>query len=361
MKILALVEAGIRKPDIHELMRLEEEDKSPRVTLFQRELNADLLDQEFLAKAPRIRRLVYAFLPMPVRQIIEALIVKDRYDAIISWGEHLGIPLAVLMRFGWNTVPHVGIFTWISKPKKALLLKLAQSHLNRIIIWTSSQLDFALNRLKISARKFRFVRMMVDQKFFRPMAGTQDMICAAGSEMRDYMTLLEAIKGLDIRCHIAAGTLRSHRSSSVKALDQAGALPSHITVGKKSSLELRELYARSRFVVIPLMQTDTDNGITVMLEAMAMGKAVICSRTDGQIDILKDGKTGIFVPVGDPTALRDAIQYLWNNPSIAESMGKAGREFIEKYHALDDFVMNVKQVLEESIQEAHAMPQSQRV
>ena len=86
---------------------------------------------------------------------------------------------------------------------------------------------------------------------------------------------------------------------------------------------------------------------------MAMGKAVICSRTNGQIDILRDGKTGIFVPVGDPVALREAIQYLWDHPEIADAMGKAGREFVEKYHNLDDFVKNVKQVAEEAILEMH--------
>ena len=34
----------------------------------------------------------------------------------------------------------------------------------------------------------------------------------------------------------------------------------------------------SLFVVMPLLESDTDNGITVILEAMAMGKTVICSR-----------------------------------------------------------------------------------
>ena len=253
MKVLALVDARIRKPDIHELMRLEEADQSPRVTLFQRGLNADLLDQEFLSKVPKIRRMLYAVLPIRARQLIEALIVKSKYDAIISWGEHLGLPLALLLLLGRNTVPHIGIFTWISKPKKAFVLKLCQSRLTRIVIWTSSQLDFALNELKMSIWKFRFVRMMVDQKFFRPMEGTQDMICSVGSEMRDFVTLLRAMEGLDIRCHIAAGTLRTYKSSSVKALDQVEALPAHITVGRKSQLGLRSLYAQSRFVVMPLL------------------------------------------------------------------------------------------------------------
>jgi hypothetical protein len=39
-------------------------------------------------------------------------------------------------------------------------------------------------------------------------------------------------------------------------------LPTGVTVGAKSYFELRELYARSRFVAVPLLPSDSDNGIT---------------------------------------------------------------------------------------------------
>jgi glycosyltransferase involved in cell wall biosynthesis len=96
-----------------------------------------------------------------------------------------------------------------------------------------------------------------------------------------------------------------------------GALPKNISIGMLSYTELRKLYGRSRFVVIPLHQTDTDNGVTAIEESMAMGKAVICTRTQGQVDIIQENVTGIFVPPYDVKALREAILYLWNNPEIA--------------------------------------------
>jgi len=67
-------------------------------------------------------------------------------------------------------------------------------------------------------------------------------------------------------------------------------------------LELRDLYARSRFVVAPLVPSESDNGVTVILEAMVMGKPVVCSRTRGQVDVVQDGVTGIYVP-GDAVAV----------------------------------------------------------
>ena len=94
-------------------------------------------------------------------------------------------------------------------------------------------------------------------------------------------------------------------------------------------LDLRELYRRhSLFVVVPLLESDTDNGVTVILQAMAMGKTVICSRTEGQVDVIQDGVTGLYVRQGDPDALRAAMVALWNDPARARAMGARARKYI---------------------------------
>jgi len=179
-----------------------------------------------------------------------------------------------------------------------------------------------------------------------------DMLCSVGREMRDYGTLVKAIRDLNIPCHIAAGGTMNivKKDQWVKDLEEDGSIPSHITIGRKDFFELRNLYARSRFLVMPMLQTETDNGSTSILEAMAMGKTVICSRTDGQRDIIEEGKTGMFVPVGDVQSLREAILFLWNHPSEAERMGKEARKFVEENHALELFIGTVKRAMEEAVE-----------
>jgi glycosyltransferase involved in cell wall biosynthesis len=184
------------------------------------------------------------------------------------------------------------------------------------------------------------------------MGTPSDMICAAGSEMRDYHTFIEAMRGLDIRCHIAVrdnppGT--SCKGATSRTILARENLPPNITVGSKNYPELRALYARSRFVVIPLKPTDTDNGVSTILEVMAMGKAVICSRVRGQVDVIEDGKTGIFVPQGDPQALRKAIQFLWDRPELADQMGQEARRRVEARLNLDDFAQTVRTAVERVI------------
>jgi glycosyltransferase involved in cell wall biosynthesis len=360
MKILTLVTASSTRPERSELLRMEAADLYPRATLYGDVLNSDILDTRFIQNAGH-RSHLYKILPTAASQLLEAFLIKRRYDAIISWAEHLGLSFALLLKLTNSQVPHITIWSWISKRKKAEILRRVHSHIDRIILMSSVQYNFAVNDLGLPCTKFELLKWPVDQKFWRPLRVQTDMICTAGREMRDYGTLIKAMKGLNIRCHIAASAVPGKKDVWMQAVQNAGPNIPNVTVGKKSYGELRELYARSRFVVVPLLPTDTDNGTTTILEAMSMGKAVICSRVKGQSDVVEDGKTGIFVPPLDSEALRDAIKFLWAKPDIAERMGREGRRHIEEYHTLDNWVVSVKSIVEAAIREKQQNTESRHI
>jgi len=282
---------------------------------------------------------------------MEAWWLRNRYDAIISWAENLGIPFAFLQKATFSKTPHVGIFSWITKPKKAFLLKLVRKQFSRIILMSSVQRNAAMVKMRYDSSRVPLLRWPVDTKFWRPMDGQGDMICSVGREMRDYGTLIEALKEAEIPCHIAAGSFPGKKDEWLDAVKKPGALRPTLTIGKKTYFELRDLYARSRFVVMPILPTDTDNGTTSILEAMAMGKAVICSRVKGQADVIQEGKTGLFVPPHDPRALKNAILHLWNNPEIAKTMGIEGRKFVEQHHAIELWLDNVQSIVKSAVAE----------
>ncbi len=74
---------------------------------------------------------------------------------------------------------------------------------------------------------------------------------------------------------------------------------------------------------------------------MAMGKCVIATRTRGQTDTIVDGVTGIYVPPGDPRALRGAIERMLANPAEAARIGQAARRFMEEQAGLGHFVTRI--------------------
>ena len=345
IRSLTVLSGGLTRTDIAR----EEADELPAASLYQRTLRTVMMDEALLAKAPRWRRTLYKKIPFAAAEAIESYALRGKFDVIISWSDMHALFFAALLRLTCRRHPHVALMFWISKPKKAFFLKYVQSRISTLVLWTSAHRDFAINRLGIPPEKIRFIPYYVDHKFYRPMHQDTDMICSVGIEMRDYPTFIEAMRGLDIRCHIAAGMARGKLFDTVKAIYREPSLPPSLTVGSLSPTELRQLYARSRFVVIPLLPTDSDNGLTTILEAMAMGKAVICSRTNGQRDVIVDGKTGIFVPQGDPNALREAIRYLWEHPEVADEMGREGRKLIEEKFTWEGFVANIRDIVVETV------------
>ena len=355
MKTLTLITPRTMGLDPEELAKREPLKEFPRVSLFRKTLNSDLLDERFLAGVSSGKKALYRVLPVSVVQVLEAYSILDQYDAVISWAERLGIPLATLMKMTGKRVPHIAIFSWISRFKKSMSLRYVQSHFDRLILTSSKQRDFALRDIGLPEKKVTLLKWPVDQEFWTPVESTSDTICAVGREMRDYQTLLDSLDGLPIRCHIAAGGITLGKKDAwMRDLGGKVKLSEYVTVGRLPFIQLRELYGKSRFVVIPLLPTETDNGSTTILEAMAMGKAVICSKVEGQKDILRDGVTGIFVPPSDPRAMREAIEYLWNNPHVAQRMGREGRKFIEEHHGLDSFVNSIRSITEECIEDFKA-------
>jgi glycosyltransferase involved in cell wall biosynthesis len=312
--------------------------------LFVRRYDESLLDQ----LPPRVceRRL-----PSWARLAFEVQRRREEYDVVVTWSERVSLSLMTLQRF-WPGKPHVAMLYWFSRPSVRLPMRAFGNGLHAIVTWSSVQRNYAIEHLGIAPERLYLVKHFVDQVFWSPRDREMDMICSAGAEMRDYHTLIEALRGTGLPCHIAADHVRVDRFGFARRIDTrgfSGIASSNVTIGRKTRTELRELYARSKFVVVPLAPSDTDNGITVILEAMASGKTVICSRTRGQVDVIVDGVTGIFVPVGDVEAMRAAIVDLWNDPERAREMGRAARAYIEKHHTLEKFCLDVKGAVDASL------------
>jgi glycosyltransferase involved in cell wall biosynthesis len=281
---------------------------------------------------------------------------RDDYDAIVTWGERLSLALTIVQRFARSSKPHIAMMYQFAKPNIQIPLRLFGRSLHAVITWNSVQRRYLIERLGFPSERVYLVRHPVDQLFYSPRAAEEDTICSVGAEMRDYPTLIEAIRGTDLRCHIASDHVRiPHRIRLVAdrrvPVDTLSVpVDAKVTIGRKTLLELRDLYARSRSVVVPLVPSDSDNGVTVILEAMAMGKPVVCSRTRGQVDVIQDGVTGIYVPVGDPVALREALLSLWNEPQRAHTMGALARAYVEQHHTLEQFAFSVRTAAEASLE-----------
>src|SRR3954451_24404168 len=137
MKTLTLVYGGSGQPSADELDRRQAAGEWPRVRLYEQQLNSDMLDERDIVPLGGIRGALYRRVPMGVAQALEAYSRRHRYDAIVSWGERFGLPLAALLKSTGGTTPHVALFSWISSPKKAAVLRRVHTHIHRLVVWSS--------------------------------------------------------------------------------------------------------------------------------------------------------------------------------------------------------------------------------
>ncbi len=182
----------------------------------------------------------------------------------------------------------------------------------------------------------------VDTAFFqpRPEQPTRRQVCAAGAVNRDYDSLIEAAQGLDAEVKIAADTVWRY-SVAGKGPARERALPPNVEMRSWGTYaNLRQLYAESQVVVVPLARPII-SGITVALEGMAMGKPVILTRNPYVEGFLEEGVTGFHVEPGNPAQLRERLRWLLDHPEEAAAMGRRARQKAERDFSVERYVERI--------------------
>jgi len=281
----------------------------------------------------------------------------NQYDVIYCDSEHIGLPLAALLR-GSGAPRLVVLAHYLTPLRKRLLLRLFGRRIDRLIVHTEPQAARA-RAAGFDPARVIVAPYQVDAAFWRRASSRPVCIASAGREFRDYLTLMRAVTGLSVEVRIAAGSHWSSRRSTFAPAD----IPSNVSVASRSYAELRDLYATAHFVVVPLLDVDFQAGIITILEAMSMGKAVIVSRTRGQTgvvsgalmragelqDIGEDAwpePTGLYVPPRDAESMRAAIQYLLARPDLTRRMGAAGRAHVEARFSVERFAERLASIIE---------------
>ena len=79
-----------------------------------------------------------------------------------------------------------------------------------------------------------------------------------------------------------------------------------------------------------------------LLEAGSSGKPIVATDVDGVKEIITDGKTGILVPPKNPEKLAEALLQLIKNKDLANRLGAALKEDIQKRYSLLSMVESVQ-------------------
>ncbi len=323
----------------------------PDYVVLAEALGAELLDVGAAeAEGGRVARLLHRFGGAGPLLAWELFRRRRSYDAVVTDGEQVGLPYAVLTRLVRRSrLPrHHMIVHILSVPKKSIPFRALRlrARVDSLLVYSEAQERYAVDELRVPAAQVHLMPFMVDSRFFRcrdaspPVAG-RPVISSAGLEFRDYATLIEATRDLDVEVVIAAASPWSQRRAGI----DPATLPPHVTVCSLDHAALRDLYERSTLVVVPLHDVPFQAGITTILEAMAMARPVICSRTAGQTDTVEHDVTGVYVPPAEPAALRREIERLLHDADARRRLGGAARSWIAEHGDIERYAERIAGII----------------
>jgi glycosyltransferase involved in cell wall biosynthesis len=86
-----------------------------------------------------------------------------------------------------------------------------------------------------------------------------------------------------------------------------------------------------------------------IVEAMASGRPVVATATEGAKEIIEDKQTGVLVPNGDAESMADAILALLDNVDERSRLGANAREDVHRRFGLERMVEAVEQVYRDAL------------
>ncbi|TRZ52994.1 glycosyltransferase [bacterium] len=194
------------------------------------------------------------------------------------------------------------------------------------------------------ALRTKFIPLGTDIDFFKPNEGISETgaVLSVGKDpFRDYQTLVDAVKNTDIPL-----TIVTRPEHIVPFLP----LPANISSKTVTTQELLNEYLKAKVFVLPLtLRTGVNEavGTSTLVEAMAMGKAIVATRTFTMESYIIDGENGILVPEGDSEAMRRAISDLLQNEEKRKRIGRVARDFAMNHCDAEKFARSLSDYFKE--------------
>jgi glycosyltransferase involved in cell wall biosynthesis len=178
-----------------------------------------------------------------------------------------------------------------------------------------------------------------DTRFFRPATRAasaaegkrRPLIFSPGLEQRDYRTLAEAVRGLDVDVLVCAMSPNAVQKSA--AFPEQ--LPPNMTVQPLPWREFRQAYRDADLVVVPLRENLYSAGSTVVMEAMACRKPVIITEIPGIAADFAARDLLLTAPAGNAAAMRSQIERMLSDSVMRESYAQRGHDAVMREHTLE--------------------------
>ncbi|MCU0309555.1 MAG: glycosyltransferase family 4 protein [Acidimicrobiales bacterium] len=255
------------------------------------------------------------------------------------------IDMLVIAGLRWLIAPRlklvaVDFLTPAPRRGNRALLRLL-SRFDRVLCIRSADMDTLHRVCAVPLDRLAFIPFPADPRLLSVPTEDDGSIYSGGFAHRDWPTFISAIELLPT----PSGPVHL---SSAAAVSVPPAMADRITLlGALSPDDAREFVRRARVVAIVNEPTVLPHGPLVLLDALALGKAVVATRTSGVIDYVTDGVNGMLVEPQDPAALARALTKVLGDRALREGLEREARRSCRESFTADRFATTLLSHIEE--------------
>ena len=275
-----------------------------------------------------------AFLNHPLLLTLRLLRARSRYAVVVTSGSQVALLYGLLCRLLALPQKQVVVQLYLNERRGLLraldpLTRLVLRRAWGVIVNSRGEIGLLARRFGVPPERVRFVYYHTNIIEPELVEGRSGVVFAGGRNFRDYETLVDALRGLDLDAVIVCG--RDHLLVSDA--------PDRVRIRREIPYpDYLEVLRQASIVVVPLSTETVPAGQVAILEAMALGKPVVTTRGIGTVDYVRDGIDGLLYARGDAADLRRCIVTLAEDSSMRSRMGRAALASVQSDLTFDRHV-----------------------
>lgn len=281
------------------------------------------------------------------------LACRQPYDVLYATHTRGIEPIVLLRALGLYRKP---IVVWHHQPivkarslPRELLARLFYKGLDHMIFFSERLVADSMRSRKADAARMSVARWGADLDFYdrlRPDGREPSRFISTGKERRDYVTLTAAFARTGLPLSLYAQEQR-------RAYFETLPLPRGTRLVYCDHLmpyEISLRVAQSRCVCVCCQRSDYTVGLTTVVEALALGLPVLCTRNPTMpVDLEKEG-CGLWIEPGDTQGWADATRYIDTHPAEAREMGQRGRRLAEREYNVERCARDAEAALRKALE-----------
>lgn len=276
------------------------------------------------SKLSSLKRMFWYFV-FPLQIVLK----RKKFIKIIGWQQFYGLNFAFWCRlFHLKKVNDLTVMTFIYKRKAGVAGFLyhqymkyivTSKYIDHFICFAKEECDYYSEMFEVDKNNFVFIPLGKAETSNVPVSD-EGYIFATGRSNRNYDFLVNTLKETKYTLVIACDTYHPTTTlQNVKVLNDC------------HGSQMLNLMAKCHCVVCPLKDLKTSSGQLVVLQAMALGKPVICTKADGIKDYVDDGITGFLID-NDKECWMAALRKLYDDKNLySEMCAHARTSYVENF------------------------------